>query len=71
MVQAQLAKYSAQLSLWSSIENELDPAGRLTSTFGVTVDPAYVASLTDTDGDGILSAAEIRRGAPAASIAVR
>ncbi len=67
VAQAQLSKYSNQLALWTRIDNDLTPANQapaLASSISIEVDPAFVAQFTDTDGDGVLSPAEIAAGVP-------
>lgn len=71
VAQAQLSKYSDQLALWSRIDADLAPPTQLSQSFNVDVDPAYLAAMTDTDGDGVLSPAEIAAGTPGCSTMIR
>lgn len=64
VAQAQLAKYSEQLAHWTRIDQDL-PSGPQTavgSQLEIQMDPAYLSSMMDTDGDGVLSPAEIAAG---------
>lgn len=63
VAQAQLAKYTDQLALWTRIGNTLAP--EVPSVLHIQVDPAYLAAFTftDTDGDGVLTTAEIAASA--------